>query len=284
MATYNVNTIQELINALAGVSSGDIIEINRDLDWNDVYETQRTSVTVNGGEAINGLTINGNNHAINNITKGLISGGIAIFEFGSSTNIKIDSLSFLNCALSQSSYRIIDCYGSCTLKNSVIQGKFKGAMFRGSGMYIRDSMITANYSTGSAIFSGQAGQNAKYIGCWILLDHCTFEYAVGGYFSAMDTCYIEGNLGVTGAPDDPKIFNNTNNCCINCTVNPLQSPTLSGFITTSSGEAGQSANIINTDKITALRDLESSQWVKLVSDAQMKDAEYLASIGFDIIP
>lgn len=284
MATYNINTIQELINALAGVSGGDIIEINSDLDWNDVNETQRNSVIVNGGESIDGLTINGNNHAIFNITKGLISGGTSIFDFGGSTNIKIDSLSFLNCALGQSIYRIMNCYGSCTLKNSVIQGKFKGAMFRGSGMKVRDSMITANYSTGSAIFGGQSGQNPQYIGCWILLDHCTFEYASSGYFSAMDTCYIEGNLGVTSAPDDPKIFNNMNNCCINCTVNPLQNPTLSGFISTSAGESGQSANIINTDKIPALRDFESSTWVKLVTDAQMKDAEYLASIGFDIIP
>lgn len=283
MATYNINTIQELINALAGASGGDIIEINSDLDWNDVYETQRNSVTVNGGEKIDGLTINGNNHTIFNITKGLIRNGMAIFDFAGCTNIKIDSLSFLNCALGQSTYCIMNCYGSCTLKNSVIQGKFKGSMFRGSGMRIRDSMITANYSTGSAIFSGQGGQNARYINCWILLDHCTFEYTGGGYFSGMDTCYIDGNLGVTGAPDDPKIFGGANNCCINCTVNPLQEPTLSGFISTASGEAGQSTNIINTDKIPALRDFESSTWVKLVTDEQMKDAEYLATIGFDII-
>lgn len=284
MATYNVNTIQEFINALAGVSSGDVIEINKDLDWNDVYETQRTVVTVNGGEAINGLTIHGNNHAINNITKGLISGGTSVIEFGASTNIQIDSLSFLNCAFGTSAYRIMDCYGSCTLKNAVIQGKFKSAMFRGSGMYIRNSMITVSYSTGSGVFSGQGGQNCRYVGCWILLDHCVFEYSAGAYFSGMDTCYIEGNLGITSGTDDPKVFGGANNCCINCTVNPLQEPTLSGFISTFAGEAGQGANIINTDKIPQLRDLESSTWVKLVTDEQMKDAEYLASIGFDIIP
>ena len=284
MATYNINTTQELINALAGVSGGDIIEINSDLDWNDVYETQRTMVTVNGGEAIDGLTINGNNHTLFNITKGLISSGVAIFDFAGCTNVKIDSLSFLNCALGSSSKPIINCYGSCTLKNSVIQGKFKGTMFRGSGMTVRDSMITVNYSTGSPVFSGAGGQNARYRGCWILLDHCTFEYASGGYFAVVDTCYIEGNLGITSGPDDPKIFTSANNCCINCTVSPLQEPTLSGFISTATGEAGQSTNIINTDKIPALRDFESSTWVKLVTDEQMKDAEYLATIGFDIIP
>lgn len=285
MATYNVNTMQQFIDAIAGAGSGDIIEVNNDLDWNDVFDTQNTRVVLAGGDTINGLTINGNNHVINNLTKGMITGaGYGIFHFGDSTNIKIDSLSFLNCALGSSSIQIIYCYGSCTIKNAVIQGKFKSAMFRGN-ITVTDSMITCTYSRGSQVFGGLGGQNAHYRYCWIYLDDCVYEYAGSAYFVGLDGCYIEGKLGMTSAPDSPNVFGNVNNCCINCTVNPLNEPVLSDFISTSSSSPfGQSPTIINITKIPALSDLPDTQYVKLVTDEQMKDAEYLASIGFDIIP
>lgn len=286
MATYNVNTMQQFNDAIAGAGSGDVIEVNSDLDWNDVFDTQRTRVTLSGGDTINGLTINGNNHTIYNLTKGMITGiNFGIFDFGASTNIKIDSLSFLNCAFGSTSEQIIYCYGSCTVKNAVIQGKFKGPIFRGSGMLITDSMITVSYSTGSPVFSGLGGQNVSYRYCWILLDNCIHNYNNVSYFSGLDGCYIEGKLGLVSAPDSPKVFANVNNCCINCTVNPLNEPVLSDFISVSSSSPfGQSPTIINITKIPALSDFSDTQYVKLVTDEQMKDAEYLASIGFDIIP
>lgn len=284
MATYNVNTMQQFNDAIAGAGSGDIIEVNSDLDWNDVFDTQTTRVVLAGGDTINGLTINGNNHAINNLTKGMISGaGLGIFNFGGSTNIKIDSLSFLNCQLGGGSIQIIYSYGSCTIKNAVIQGKFKSAIFKGSGFKITDSMITCTYSRGSQVFGGLGGQNPSYNYCWIYLDDCVYEYAGSAYFVGLNGCYIEGKLGITSAPDSPNVFAHVNNCCINCTVNPLNDPVLSEFITTPSG-SDTLPTIINITKIPALSDFSETQNVKLVTDEQMKDAEYLASIGFDIIP
>ena len=85
------------------------------------------------------------------------------------------------------------------------------------------------------------------------------------------------------APANLAVFRNVNNSCINTTIS-LQDETLASFINASDGEGGPSPTILNTDKMTFLQGQTETNRFKLVTDAQMKDADYLADIGFDIVP
>lgn len=285
MATYNVTTAQQLIEAIVNAHGNDVININSDLEWNDVVENLDYRIQLNSGVDISNLTINGNDHAIYNLTSGSIPSigvGTVIFDFGSSTNINIYNLSFLNCNMGGKSTRIIRNSGSCTIHNSVIQGKFKTQIFYGSGVVVKDSMITANDCEGRP-FGGDSGQNTKWRYCWIHLKRCSWTYQAAGYFGSVDGCYIEGTLSTLSPVDDMKIIGTANNCCINLRMElPNETPT--GFLTPASGDGGQFPNIINVDKITQLAGQDDTTWIKLVTDEQMKDADYLASIGFNIIP
>lgn len=285
MATYNVNSAHEFCSAIAGAQSGDIIEINSDLDWNDEVESVTETISLSGGDTITGLEINGNNHSFYNLTTGLINTS-TIFNFGSSSDIKINNLSFLNCQFGSKSTAIINCTGGCTIKNAVIQGKFMTAPFGGSLFVIKDSMITLSHSNGRSLNRGSATATPRYQFCWIRLDDCRWTYSsnIGTvYAHNLEGCYIEGKLSISSAPADLRVFNNVNNSCLNVTIF-LQDETLAGFISASDGQYGSSPTILNTDKMTFLQGQTETNRFKLVTDAQMKDAVYLADIGFDIIP
>lgn len=288
MATYNVNSAHEFCSAIAGAQSGDIIEINSDLDWNDEVESVTETIMLSGGDTITGLEINGNNHAFYNLTAGMLpttGSGIHIFSFGNSTAIKINGLSFLNCNMGSKTTHIINCLGGCTISNSVIQGKFKSTPFYGN-IQVRDSMITVSRGTGQSLSGGSGTTSPKLKYCWIRLDDCRWEYNsnVGSVYAYnLDTCYIEGKLSIVSAPANLAVFRNVNNSCINTTIS-LQDETLASFITASDGEGGPSPTILNTDKMTFLQGQTETNRFKLVTDAQMKDADYLADIGFDIVP
>ena len=290
MATYNVNSAHEFCSAIAGAQSGDIIEINSDLDWNDEVESVTDTIRLSDGDTITGLEINGNNHAFYNLTSGMIpttGSGVNIFNFGKSTAIKINGLSFLNCNMGSKSTHIINCIGGCTISNSVIQGKFKTVPFYGSNdIKIRDSMITVSHATGQSLSAGSGTSTPHFKYCWIRLDDCRWEYNpnVGSaYAFNLEGCYIEGKLSIASAPTNLAVFRNVNNSCINTTIF-LQDETLASFITATDGEDGPSPTILNTDKMTFLQGQTGTNRFKLVTDAQMKDAEYLADIGFDIVP
>ncbi|MBQ2177471.1 MAG: hypothetical protein II453_21260 [Alphaproteobacteria bacterium] len=292
MAVRNVSNIRQFIAAIEQCQANDVIEVLADLDWNEVVDEITTSVKLSAGTTISGVTINGNNHTIYNMTGGRISqsgSGVNLFNFGSSTNITINGLSFLNCQMGSRSTNIIYGSGTTTVFNAVIQGKFKSAMFNGTGMTVRDSMITASLVTnGTPLANGSANATPKWKNCWIRLDNCEYTYASSSarYAYNLDGCYVEGTIGFQSAPNTPNVFGNVNNSCINVAVF-IQVPTPETFCTPTSGETGQSVNIINIDKIvspTPLTENDSTTWVKCVTDEHMKNAEYLASIGFDIIP
>lgn len=292
MAVRNVSDIRQFIAAIEQCQANDVIEVLADLDWNEVVDEITTSVKLSAGTTISGVTINGNNHAIYNMTGGRISQsgvGVNLFAFGSSTNIMINGLSFLNCQMGSRNTNIIYGSGAVTIFNAVIQGKFKSAMFNGTGMTVRDSMITASLITnGTPLSNGSATSTPKWTNCWIKLDRCEYTFASSSarYAYNLDGCYVEGTIGFQSAPNTPNVFGNVNNSCINVAVF-INAPTPDTFCTPTSGETGQSVNIINIDKIvspTPLTENDSTTWVKCVTDEHMKNAEYLASIGFDIIP
>lgn len=295
MAVYNVSSAIEFIEAFERCSTDDTIEVLADLDWNSVIDEVSQTIKMNNGAGVSNVTINGNNHSFKNLTSGRIpqsGSGRVIFSFGTSatpvTNVKINNLSFLNCQMGATITRIFHCLGDVTIYNAVIQGRFKSAMFQGN-VIVRDSMITCDViDNGRPLYSGAASNTPKWQYCWIRLNSCSYEYSSSAesFASNLDGCYVEGSIGLINADSNPKVFNNTNNSCINVSAF-VDSPTPNNFVVPTSSVYGQSASLINIDKLTSLTSLteaDSTTWVKCVTDAHMRDSEYLASIGFDIIP
>lgn len=285
MSTYNVSSMIGFIEAWERASGGDVIEVLADLHYDDVYDIVTSTISLNGGTAVADVTINGNNHAIYNIANDRVQqSGAGRIVFGmntSSTDIKINSLSFLNCNMGANGGAIISGSTGTTIYNSVVQGRFKSSCFYG-GCTVKDSMITFDHCMGRTLSTTSANTSPKWSGCWIKFIDCAFTADSSYYATNLNTCYLEGTLGVTSSSDDPKMFNNVNDSCINIT-GFFHSPTIPNFCKYSVG----SPSIINCTKLTSIHPLteaDSTTNVKIVTDEHMKDAEYLADIGFNIIP
>ena len=283
MAVYNVSNMRAFIEALTQVSGGDTIEVLADLNWSDVYNdvTQQISLS----STLQDLTINGNNHAIYELANDRISAtgaGRVIFNLGNSTDIKINNLSFLNCNMGAYNGAIVYANNTTTIYNTVVLGRFKGACFFGNGITVKDTMLTFDHCDGRPMSGSSAGGSSHWDSCWIRFKDCSFTYDNSYFAHNLHTCYLEGEIGVSSSSDDPKMFNNVDDSCINIS-GFFHSPTIGNFC----HAVGPLPNIINCTKLTSITPLteaDSTELVKIVTDEHMKDAEYLADIGFNIIP
>lgn len=287
MAVRNVSTMAQFIEAFRNVVSDDTIEILADLNFDDVYNDFTSTVNMGGGTRATNVTINGNNHAIYNFSTGSITGTtVNLFSCGSST-VTMNNLSFLNCNCGSTVVRLfsVSSSGSLLINNAVIQGRFKNNFF-GNNITIRDSMITLDRCSGKTLSTGTAPTSAKWENCWFRLNKCQYAYSSGAWGHNIDSCYMEGNLNVTSVPTSYTILNNVNDSCINLDMY-IDTPLPDSIISSSAGSSGQSPNIINISKIVSpnpLTENDSTTWVKCVTDEHMKNAEYLANIGFNIVP
>lgn len=297
MATRNVTDVSSLITAIRECESNDTIEILNDIDWNDdAAYALRSSVRLGGSSTtLSNVKINGNNHAIYNMNPlNIVAGtyGTFIFDVGGS-QVTVENLSFLNCDFGLKETCIFggSAVANTTIKRAVVQGMFKYAMFKGrsGGMTIDSCMITCDRSDGRPLMAN-GGTSPTFKNCWIRLGSgCAFNG--NKYVDNLNTCYIEGSVRLTPTSGTltPKIFTNVQNSCINLsfyvphasggqiTINDIIEPVTSGGV-----------NIINVDKITTdegygVTEADSTSLNKLVTDAHMKDASYLSSVGFDII-
>lgn len=283
MAVFNVSTMRGFIETFTQVSGGDTIEILADLDWNDVYTevTQATALS----STLDDLTINGNNHAMYNLSNDRITStsiGRTMFTFGNSSNIKINNLSFLNCNMGAYNGAIMYANRSTTIYNTVVQGRFKGACFFGGGITVRDSMLTFSNCDGRPLSGTSSSASVQWDSCWIRFNNCSFTSDNNFYAYKLKSCYLEGKLGVISSSNNPKMFSGVEDSCINIS-GFFDSPTIPNFCVAT----GALSNIINCSKLTMLTPLteaDSTLYVKIVTDEHMKDAEYLASIGFNIVP
>lgn len=285
MSTYNVSNMAGFIEAWSRVTGEDVIEVLADLDFNDVYDTVTSQVKMNNGTAVADVTINGNNHAIYNLANDRVSSlgaGRIIFTMNTSnTDIKINNLSFLNCNMGAYSGSIMWISPGTTIYNSVIQGRFNNTCFYGTGI-VKDSMLTFDHCAKRTLSASAANSSPNWIGCWIKFNNCTFTEDSSYYANNLSTCYLEGQIGVTSSSGNPKMFNNVKDSCINI-KGFFDSPTITNFCKYSTGSPSI-VNCTNLTSINPLTEADSTEYVKIVTDEHMKDAEYLAEIGFNIIP
>lgn len=282
MAVIQVSSMQGLIDALQSIESYTTIEIMNDLDFNDVVATLTTAVLipVDGSSAslTSDITINGNNHVIYNLDNASVS--TALFQFRYCQNVSINDLSLLNCHCTKSSTRLITSTANYYIDfhNVVIQGRFYYAPFTYCRFY--DSMLTFDHCTSTLASS------SVYTRCWIKFIGCSSTSGSTGIFNNADQCYFTGDYGYTSATASKPLMHTINNCCINVMFTIINSGALTLDNLFKYTSTTTQINIINSEKIVfaVSSALEDTEMCKLVTDEQMKNAEYLADLGFDIIP
>lgn len=289
MATRNVSNFVQLVDALNSCQSGDIIEILADLDFNDVIMDITLPIQFpSSSDTLQDVTINGNNHVIYNLDTSLATGTVTtIFQVrNNSTTITINNLSYLNCHLSGSGGTYIWYFGTGSIEGrrfngGVVQGTFAKSPF-GGRCEVYNMMFTYSYSKGSLGFSGSNASSPSWNFCWFKLIGCTYKYnSSSPFMNKFYNSYIEGDLTIETTTLNPAIFTRVNNSVINIStfIDSPQADTFCG------GEDSNTPNALNITKITSSTPMVDSVTGRniLVTDDQMKNAEYLASVGFDII-
>ena len=282
MPVINITTMQGFITALQGITSYTTLEIMNDLDFNEVV-SQITESTINIPSSYTNptidITINGNGHAVYNVEGGNFNP--TVFRFMNCQNVVINDLSFLNCHITKNTTMLISANttstNTITINNAVIQGMFYGHPF--SATTLNDCMITFSLCNGIMGY-----QYCQFNRCWIKFDRCTAKAASAGIIYNCNQCYFTGEIGYSNMSSSHKVMGSIVNCCVNVTFNLINSSTM----TTQQifGALQGMINIINKEKIHLVQqsELEDTTYIKLITDEQMKNANYLAEIGFDIIP
>lgn len=281
----DVATYTQFCDALKTMVSGTVINIVADLDAND-YQLETSITCPLTGDAVTDVTINGNGHNVYNITSfsGINSDGI--FRFSrNSNNININNINFLNCYITgkKSMFGTLsnDVGKSINFNQCVFQGRFSKTIAYGGQYKFNDCMITARTSVGENLTGYTLQYLPKYNRCWIRLDNCIAPAMPMLRF--LRQCYVEGNI-TPDTTSNPIFCYYANNSCINLTMDVLNGTTLQHFVTFDGSYASDSyPNIINIDTVTGIADTTGDDHIKGVTTEQMRDANYLASIGFDIL-
>lgn len=285
MATINVGNWNDFVTALTTAESGDEINITNDIDVQNYVQDFNHSIHV---ADIAELTITGNNYTIKNIAN--INFGSndynEVFLFSINTHCHINNLNFSNVWLTSKSTALFRSYNNTNdiviISNCTINIRTKTVLAGGGGITLDNCMITFNECTGALGASGTPATTSKYRYCWIRFNHWR-EVPIGTdypSFRYLNRCYLEGELSFRDPNHVHQLFG-CSSCCVNVSCLILGFDDVDTLIVPNSDSL---PNVINKTKIPKLENESSTTQNKIVTDAQMKDAEYLASIGFDIIP
>lgn len=254
-----VNTWDEFVAALT--SNETIIEVMSDLDCND--NPPIASIGVPGV----GKTINGNGHTLYNLsTGGVVNAGIIWLN----ASMTINELNFYNC------YRLEDYYFFRTTSN--VRVYFNDCKIVGSAA--KTLAGDADYTRCSISWTKARGvhmnRNCNYTYCWVHYDLTRTwgdgEYEFGGVFNS----YLEGEWTNTfsGTGNRPGFGYWIDNSVIN-----IKYPEAIKDCNSSSSGSVSVYNITNVPNIY----IDNPNNSKTATDAGMKDAEYLAALGFNIV-
>lgn len=273
MPTTTVTTWQQLLDAYVmqqGTSEDPhIIEIMADLNGNDAPMT----AGISSGTGTNGYykIINGNYHNINNISTGAVVNAV-LFQ---GRYVTWNKCNFTNMFRNEQ-YAFFG--GSYTNYNQY----FNDCTFQGKGYRIADAGTFTRCVIGSWESSRTYGSSggifgtSDFITCYI---NANFKRDAGQNFDyhSLINCFVKGKI----EPATPSVTSGwhivgaVRNSCLNI-------ETSLNYSTGISGSTAQSIiNAYNTDKMTGTIGAKSDMIG--VTDAQMRDAAYLASIGLNII-
>lgn len=273
MARYDVNTWTDFVNAWKTVDGNDIIEVNADLDVND--NIPDSSILMVSHSVAGSVTINGNGHTIYNVS----GGGGCVFENTYHRTI-INSLNFQNINLTTPLFRGYSYESQLYINDSNIQGRDTALFFEGNVNFDRCTLTLTNTRTQ---ITPDIENNVNFLRCWIYFRSCKKTWNGGDtpLIRNVNTCYLKGNIDMTEITNT-NIVSNVNNSCVNVTVTGVTAENipLTRYVYDSRGLI----TIVNTSKLNPDTSAPDESLIKGVSEAQMKDANYLFDLGFDIVP
>lgn len=294
----NVATFEEFVNALTSIDTGDVINITADLDantWIPSYLTTFPLKCPSDEHQIENVIINGNGHSIYNLSNSNASsdGLFKFFVLIGATHpdcIQINSLNFLNCSCFTDEKPIFSTnaqsnssYGSIALNDCTLQGVFNGGFTKGNFWYNR-CMITIRSQRGSFTL-GSDSYEPVLNQCWIYLNNIS-KVVVRPVLKNVNQCYVKGsiNYAALSAATALTIALKCENSCINVDADVTGfsfNVPLSTLVTQRASTS--KLTIVNTDKLNGATASTAANLIG-VTDEQMRDAEYLFNIGFDILP
>lgn len=276
MARIDVSTWEQFVEAWKNSTGGDTIEINADLDVNDAIPESEIDDR-EGAVSAGVVVINGNGHTLYNLAGGNPYSG---YIFDSTYHAhQFNKLNFQNMDLTRPAFLGFSTSSYVLFNDCNIQGRASGVPFFGS--YITLNRCTCTFTNTTSVITEDHG-NFKY--CWIWLKNCRKTWTGSGaaLIRHLNTCYIKGD--VTYGSDTSTIVSDAvedvQNCCFNVTINAGYDGFRADYYCYNAN--GAKITIINKDKLPAGTKDSADPKSIAVTDAQMKDAAYLASIGFDI--
>lgn len=289
--THNVSTFLELVTAFSSLGNDDVIEILADLDYNDIIsDPHHKPPFVLGSEdstaPITNVTINGNNHVIHNCYRD-VRGAAVFFQIKYLNGLTINNLSYDNVWI----------YGQTNTSNGLwfsengdnilfnggyFQGRSLNDIFYGFSITVQNMMITIG-GHGRFGYNSSTSYQPRWERCWIHFDDVSYSQSASDSAVWVDfsECYFEGKLTVEGNYSNQRIFKRADNSVINVDLH-IQSNNVNVFCEGSNYAVGR-PNVINIDKVTGITDTSDTTVNKCVTDTQLKDAQYLSSVGFNII-
>lgn len=288
MAIFNINNMLEFKNRIALAADGDVLNVTADLDYNTLpSEETRTPITL---PAVHEIVVNGNGHALLNASLG-VTGSTIFFNAGNG-EITFNEMNFLNVNINRfpSYFLSSNSSGKITVNDCTFQGTFYGGVCCGSS---NNTLNRCKLTLHNDVLNGDFSMvdystPSRWNECWIRLENCWIGYnqSQSKLLAHLDTCYVEGKVqfGTATSADSLRIVVGTyTNCCFNVELQNFdnQEKRLIDFFNRST--VPDKISIVNTDKIRFFTDSQDTRLVA-VTDEQMKDAEYLASIGFNIVP
>lgn len=258
MATV-VNTWAEFVAALE--SSETLIEVMADIDCND--NPPEATINVYGV----GKTVNGNGHSLYNLSTGGVINN-PIFWLGAS--ITFNELNFYNCSRLEKEYffrTVSNVYP--TFNDCKIVGASKLPLANYC-IYNRCSYTWRN------IEATAAHKYATFNWCWVHIDANRTNNTGGLEYTELGTVYcsyVEGTWKNNFSGDPVNFY----------VAYWLQSSVLNVDYDLGQITGGSQTPDISVGNLTKMPDLVTSTYVKGATDAGMKDASYLAALGFNII-
>lgn len=260
----NVRTWDEFKTAWTTAAASETIEILADIDVND---DPPSGDLARSGE----LTINGNNHKINNIQAAGTDFQAALFRQAGNADTNWNSVNFVNIDFA-STVPIFYAYNSSfphKFNQCTFQGQSNGKLVN-NGSFYRCAITWKTVQPVDGVF---AGSGLSYTWCHVESFRATTNLI--NDFDTLSSSYIEGRIdghddSVTSAGN---IAGTMTNSCINLTTSLTR--------VTLAGSQPALCCVYNTDKLSGYSGIMTN--VVGVTDAQMKSAQDLYDKGFDII-
>lgn len=293
----NVATFEQFVDALTSIDTGDVINITADLDantWIPSYLVTFPLKCPSDEHQVENVVINGNGHTVYNINNSIASsnGIFRFFVLTGSTHpdcIQINNLNFLNCSCLTDDKPIFTTnaqtttnYASISFNDCTIQGAFD-ATFVAGNIWFKRCMITIQSSRGSFI-QGVDNYNPVFYQCWIYLNNISKTITRNTLRNLLQ-CYVKGNIiyAALSSASALAIATNCSNSCINVEADVSAFSFDVPLSTLVTYRSSSPLNIVNTDKLVGASP-STHELVVGVTDEQMRDADYLFNIGFDILP